>query len=249
VDVLVIDAARDLFARRGYAATTTREIASHAGVHEPMLFRRYGSKEGLFRAAVLVPFGEVITSYLELWESQVEEPLSLRELVTAFVDPLYALLREHSELAMAIVQARTLTVDAEREPGGTWPSELGRLLNQLNPQLEVEAARRSLRVDPSTTNVVVLGMVLGMALLDPVLPASGSGATPHKVSHAMVDLILHGVSPTAEPASPAQPEPVTTQVLLELHDRVVAAERRAAQAELALAQATRPGKGRTTSPR
>jgi AcrR family transcriptional regulator len=193
-----------------------------------MLFRRHGSKEGLFRAAVLVPFNQVISDYLALWESQVDEPLSLRELVTAFVDPLYRLLREHSELAIAVVQAHQVGAD---DTAG-WPTDLGRLLNRLNPQLEVEAARRHLRVDPSTTNVVVLGMVLGLAMLDPVLPASGSGATPEAVSAAMIELILNGVAPEEAPDRPQ--EPVTAALLIELHQRVVDAERRAAIAEQAL---------------
>ena len=44
-------------------------------MHVPLLYRRYGSKAGLFRAAVLVPFGEVISSYLKTWEAQIDEPV------------------------------------------------------------------------------------------------------------------------------------------------------------------------------
>jgi AcrR family transcriptional regulator len=46
----VIDAANELFAERGYAATTTRAIAERAGVNEVTLFRRFGSKAGILRA-------------------------------------------------------------------------------------------------------------------------------------------------------------------------------------------------------
>jgi AcrR family transcriptional regulator len=241
VDRLILDAARSLFASRGYAGTTTREIAARAGVHEPLLYRRYGSKEGLFRAAVIVPFGNVISSYLEIWQAQIAKPVSLRELVVAFVDPLYALLREHGELAMALVRARELIPNAAAGPDENvaWPAELGRVLQQLVPQLEHEGARRALRVDAATTNIVVLGMVLGLALLDPVLPTSAVSTTPEQVSEAMVELILHGVAPpTTEPA--AEPTTadgaVSARLLLELHERVVAAERRAARAEEALAR-------------
>jgi AcrR family transcriptional regulator len=241
VEQLILDAARGLFASQGYAGTSTREIAARAGVHEPMLYRRYGSKAGLFRAAVLVPFNEVVSSYLRTWEAQADEPASLRDLVCAFVEPLYSLLREHSELAIALVQAREIVAG---DDGASWPSELGELLGRLVPQLEIERERRSLRVDPATTNIVVLGMIVGLALLDPVLPTSAVGASPELVSEEMVELILHGVSPVAEPApehaAPALPAPpvesVTAQVVLDLHERVVAAERRAARAELELEQ-------------
>lgn len=46
----VIAAARELFAERGYSATTTRAIAERAGVNEVTLFRRFGNKSGVLRA-------------------------------------------------------------------------------------------------------------------------------------------------------------------------------------------------------
>ncbi len=46
----VVAAARDLFAERGYAATTTRAIAERAGVNEVTIFRRFDSKAGVLRA-------------------------------------------------------------------------------------------------------------------------------------------------------------------------------------------------------
>jgi AcrR family transcriptional regulator len=45
----VVAAARDLFAERGYAATTTRAIAERAGVNEVTIFRRFTSKAGILR--------------------------------------------------------------------------------------------------------------------------------------------------------------------------------------------------------
>ena len=47
------DAGRALFATVGYDATTVRAIADRAGVNQSLLFRYFGSKEGLFSAAVL----------------------------------------------------------------------------------------------------------------------------------------------------------------------------------------------------
>ncbi len=46
----LVEAARQLFAERGYAATTTRAVAERAGVNEVTLFRRFGNKAGLLRA-------------------------------------------------------------------------------------------------------------------------------------------------------------------------------------------------------
>jgi AcrR family transcriptional regulator len=49
----LVDAGRALFATVGYDATTVRAIAERAGVNQALLFRYFGSKEGLFAEAVL----------------------------------------------------------------------------------------------------------------------------------------------------------------------------------------------------
>jgi len=46
----ILDAARDLFERKGTRGTTTREVAERAGVNEATLFRHFGSKRALLDA-------------------------------------------------------------------------------------------------------------------------------------------------------------------------------------------------------
>jgi len=41
--------AAEMFARKGFAGTTVKEIADRAGVSEPMIFKLFGSKDGLHR--------------------------------------------------------------------------------------------------------------------------------------------------------------------------------------------------------
>jgi AcrR family transcriptional regulator len=43
----ILEASLNLFSRNGYKATTTRDIASEAGVNEITIFRNFGSKENL----------------------------------------------------------------------------------------------------------------------------------------------------------------------------------------------------------
>jgi AcrR family transcriptional regulator len=44
----IVKAALPLFARKGYAETTTRELARAAGVSEPLLYKHFPSKEALY---------------------------------------------------------------------------------------------------------------------------------------------------------------------------------------------------------
>lgn len=49
----ILDATLDVLARAGLRGATTRAIATQAGVNEVTLFRRYGTKAALIRAALL----------------------------------------------------------------------------------------------------------------------------------------------------------------------------------------------------
>ncbi|MFF8959787.1 TetR/AcrR family transcriptional regulator [Streptomyces sp. NPDC014894] len=48
----LLEAARDLFAERGYDGTTVREIAERAEANQALLFRYFGSKKGLLTEVV-----------------------------------------------------------------------------------------------------------------------------------------------------------------------------------------------------
>ena len=47
-DEMIMEKALELFAQKGFRATSTREIASHAGITEVTLYRHFASKEKLF---------------------------------------------------------------------------------------------------------------------------------------------------------------------------------------------------------
>ncbi|MCX6360516.1 MAG: TetR/AcrR family transcriptional regulator [Armatimonadetes bacterium] len=76
----ILEAGVQLFARKGYAATSTREIVEQAQITKPMLYYYYKSKEGLCRAA------------LEYFLDEVER--RQREATARFSDPV-ELLVEH----------------------------------------------------------------------------------------------------------------------------------------------------------
>jgi TetR/AcrR family transcriptional regulator len=48
----ILKAAEELFPKKGFKGTTTKELAVRAGVHEALLFRHFKNKEDLYRAAL-----------------------------------------------------------------------------------------------------------------------------------------------------------------------------------------------------
>jgi AcrR family transcriptional regulator len=54
----IVNAAIDLFARKGFRGTTTRNLATHAGVNEAIIFRHFKTKEELYTAILERKVGE-----------------------------------------------------------------------------------------------------------------------------------------------------------------------------------------------
>jgi len=48
----ILNAAEKLFSKKGFKATTTKELAAGAGVHEAVLFRHFTNKRELYRATL-----------------------------------------------------------------------------------------------------------------------------------------------------------------------------------------------------
>src|SRR6188768_1564236 len=88
---LLLDAARQLFARQDYRGTTTREIAELAGVREYLLFRYFGSKAALFHEALVVPFVQFVDDFNTRWQTIVPEATTEEEIAREFLGALYDL--------------------------------------------------------------------------------------------------------------------------------------------------------------
>lgn len=233
---LILEAARTLFAEKGYEGASTREVAERAGVYEPMVYRRFGSKAELFEAAVLAPFNDVISSYLASWESQGEAPATVEELTRQFVEPLYDLLSEHRGLVLALISAG---IDTESGRDGAIPG-LPDLIERLEPQIEIEAVRRPLPgLDVPATLRVSIGMVIGMAILRNWLVDGDSGLSRDRIVKEMVRYCLYGVGARPGPGVSGVPgAPADLEQIGAILDRVADAERRAIRAELELAHLT-----------
>ena len=100
VRTLLLDAARSLFAAKGFAGATTRDIALAAGVSEALLFRHFGTKEELVRQAVLTPLRELVGTYADGWraDADAEAPGPPRS-----VRGLYEVLHERRHLLLALL--------------------------------------------------------------------------------------------------------------------------------------------------
>jgi len=61
----VLEAAMIEFADRGYEGTSTEDIARRAGISQPYLFRLFGTKKELFRAATEQCFRRTYKTFVD----------------------------------------------------------------------------------------------------------------------------------------------------------------------------------------
>jgi AcrR family transcriptional regulator len=165
----LLTAARDLFAERGFDQTTVRDIAARAGVNQALLFRYYGSKDGLFHAIMTSTGRELID------ETPPEYVLArtLQRMLspgapTAEASPFYAILRSAAHQGAASAMREKM--------GGQYVDVLATLTDEPNAELRAD---------------LVLAWILGIGLLRYVLVKEPiAHADPDEIS----DCVLKAVS-------------------------------------------------------
>jgi TetR/AcrR family transcriptional regulator len=103
----LIDVAIDLFSRKGFGGTTTKEIAAAAGVTEAIIFRHFATKQDLYKAILDARF---TSSNAEAWFSEAKQFMDanddeglFRALITVILqckreDPRFERLMLHAAL-------------------------------------------------------------------------------------------------------------------------------------------------------
>ncbi len=73
----VLDAAESLFAERGFAGTTLRQVADLVGIQNPSLYNYFDSKEALYAAVLergLGPVLDAMTGFQDLGPGESQDP-------------------------------------------------------------------------------------------------------------------------------------------------------------------------------
>lgn len=158
---LLLDAARELFARQDYRSTTTREIAEAAGVAEHLLFRHFGTKALLFREALVVPFTSFVDDFAETWSSVDPDTTDEEELAAQFVGQLYDLFVEHRGLVMTLWAAESMSEEELAEAGIADINRALTVLGRIGAEGMDIRGMRSTRADLVARSTVA--MIAGMA--------------------------------------------------------------------------------------
>jgi AcrR family transcriptional regulator len=82
----MIEVAEEIFAERGYLATSMDDVAELVGVSKPMIYEYFGSKEGLFVACIRAARAELLSVTLTSVEGVASAEEAFRRGLTSFFE-------------------------------------------------------------------------------------------------------------------------------------------------------------------
>lgn len=194
----VLHAALQLFAKKGFAATSVREIVLAAGLTKPALYYHFGSKEGLLRTIV----DEGITEMEQKVHEYIDGAADAHEALVKFLEACFELASRRPQLASLMYQ---IIFGSEASSAGIDVSEIARRNRELVMSVVDRAVRERLIPQESAENAgLLLSGLLNIHLMA-FLKGQLQSLTPALARDA-VELYLNGV---ASPASGTSPLSVT----------------------------------------
>jgi len=198
----IVEAAAQLFSRRGYKGTTTREIAHLAGVNEATVFRCFSRKAELFWAAaesrlVRLKLGRELQNGLAM---DLEPEVVLPMLVQFLVENI----SEDSELVRLLYVAGFELPGADR----MFREHLGPIFDSVNAYFARCAARGSIRaLEPAFATLGLAGAVSAHRNLRELFAGHGKGKTAETqtLAPAYAQFWLNALRQQT-PVSPDKPE-------------------------------------------
>ena len=190
----ILEAAAEEFEIAGYSGETTAAIARRAEVTEAQIFRFYGSKQELFRAAIFTPLNRHLMAFQESNEPKPGDAQSMREAARRYIVELQDFMEQHSRMFMSLVVASAYSPEATNPVG-----EMEGLRAYFAQGTEVMTRRvgENPRVDPKLMVRVSFAAVLASLMFKDWLFPPGM-ASDEDIREAIVDFVIDGIRANEE---------------------------------------------------
>jgi AcrR family transcriptional regulator len=186
----VLDAARALFGRQGYAQTSVDEIADAARVTKGAVYHHFSGKEALFRAV-----------YAEVEAEAQARVVAAGDPEAPPVDQIVAMMNAYLDAALDVEIRRITLVDGPaivgNEPDETAQQQPGYLAVRAFLATSM-ASGQLIDLDPGTLTDLVGGLAWVAGLL--IARAGDPDATRSSLGQAL-DAMLRGLAPAPPPAN------------------------------------------------
>lgn len=183
----ILTTAEKLFARYGFDAVSTKQLATEAGVAIGALYHHFPSKEAVYAAATKRVFAAKSSLPKNLIESQAPPEKKLAQLVTWFIrsivmDKSFGLLLKREMLDPRPSTPHLLDKDLFQEPLVLFKE----LLCQIAPEANVDEAVAS-----------IIALIFGFANMKGIYTLFPSVqitlVTPEEIAEHATSLLLHGL--------------------------------------------------------
>ncbi|HEY1966552.1 MAG TPA: helix-turn-helix domain-containing protein [Pseudonocardia sp.] len=190
---LILDAARELFAAQGYHRTSTREIASAAGVSERLIYFHFTTKATLFERAVAEPFTAFMEEFVANWRGYADNPHDFEYVARQWIGGMYDLLRKHRKLVLALLTASAYEDEVDDNLSGK-DSPLAQIHRLTEEIMAAEAKNRGYHgLDLRLTVRLPFATLLAAAVFDgPVMAGIGRRPSRDTIVEEMAALTLYG---------------------------------------------------------
>jgi AcrR family transcriptional regulator len=203
---LILEAAVQVFESKGYSQTTMDDIAAEAGVARSAMFRHFASKSDLFHAAQLQPFLDLMTTFKQSLDAEIEELWEEERLMRTAIETVYDGFRAHRNGMLAIASMRELDPAAYREALAV----IDGAFEDVVERAVAETKRRGWapQRDLGLSIRIVIGMVASMSVLEPIFVPQGRGRpSRNQIIDQLTEVALHGVRAESAVSDEASPSP------------------------------------------
>jgi TetR/AcrR family transcriptional regulator len=194
----LLETALDLFSRKGFQGTTTKEIAAAAGVTEAIIFRHFPNKQALYNAVLDYPHesGE-LSALFEEWKGFMaanDDPGLFRSMIHHMIAGYRRDARSKRTLLFAALEGHQTGLEHHRNRS----MPIFEPIFQYIVRRQNEGALRP--GNPAAIIAAVIGVAAHYGMLTEFFGFC-TGMDDAEATDHFVDLILHGVQPaTSEKA-------------------------------------------------
>lgn len=162
----IVDAATKLFLEKGFASTSTTEIAKEAGCNQAMVHYYFRTKDRLFEAVFADKFQGFVSSIMDISEGD----LPFEEKLTQKIGAHFDMLMENPKLPLLFayeLNTNPKRLEAIKEKLGNLPSMVfANFQSELDQEIE-KGTIRKMKVIDLLFNIIALNLAL--FIIGPVL--------------------------------------------------------------------------------
>jgi AcrR family transcriptional regulator len=189
----IIDAAMRVFAEKGFARATNRDIAHEAGITTGLIYYYFKSKEDLLKAAM--EERSPVQVMMQTGPEMLEQPPEV--LLPSLVMRILTVV-EGEQFMNIIRVVLPEMVHGTMEVAPLVLSFFQRVLAFLEQYLQIQIARGTLRadLDAATTVQVLASSIVGMVMRRQIIrDPSALRYTREELVHAILETVLQGIQP------------------------------------------------------